>query len=794
MQPMRDVPARWFPVVGVVLVLGALQAGCSTKGIGRTAIPCDGPVDCPSGKVCAGGMCADPGNGRPGSPCSATRDCAGGSFCDGITGVCTMGGALDTGASCTSDRQCRPPLRCNFSGFFGACGEGGSIDMGGACGATSDCLSGLYCGAAKTCGTLTKAYPPFAGVTCTDEGPFRAYFEVPRPGKPPGDFFRLPFPNDVRVTDGALDISDFPRPGPTPLGVDLVKLYVDTWTTDFDGFSVGGAITFRFSDNLDYATATSNIIQIFDVTPGPTFDSDFNRSWVTDNGRTKYSCQHTLVVRNTADAPFEAGHTYAVIVKNGLASDAGVPAQADADFVTVMGATRPTDPALGHAWDAYQPLRNWITGKGDAAPKLVSAAVFTVQDAPGHMSRLVTSVNAQAAPALTELTTCGTGMTSPCDDGTPARACPTTADPAFTEIHGKFSVPIYQSGTAPYETPETGGGIAETAGAPAVVRTEQVCFALTIPKAAMPADGWPLVVYHHGTGGSMRSFVSEGIAARLAGGTAPAAAFSFDAVEHGARKGASAKKPDDLVFNPLNPRAARDNFLQGAVDIVQALRLGRVSVTAASSPTGAAILFDPDKVAFFGHSQGSTSGEIAIASTSLAPAAVFSGAGSYLTASLLDKTMPVNIGAGMEFLIGEPLTTEHPVMTIFQSFFDRSDPLSYNALIINRASAAQPSKHVYMSWGKGDTYTPRSTLEANARSLGLSPVGTVLEPFDTDPIVRPVSLNKSGGDKIMRTAAVFQYQPDGYDGHFVASKNPSAEADWMAFLQSYLTTGTPTVP
>ena len=217
-------------------------------------------------------------------------------------------------------------------------------------------------------------------------------------------------------------------------------------------------------------------------------------------------------------------------------------------------------------------------------------------------------------------------------------------------------------------------------------------------------------------------------------------------------------------------------------------------VTVVSSPTGAAILFDPDKVAFFGHSQGSTSGEIAIASTSLAPAAVFSGAGSYLTASLLDKTMPVNIGAGMEFLIGEPLTTEHPVMTIFQSFFDRSDPLSYNALIINRASAAQPSKHVYMSWGKGDTYTPRSTLEANARSLGLSPVGTVLEPFDTDPIVRPVSLNKSGGDKIMRTAAVFQYQPDGYDGHFVASKNPSAEADWMAFLQSYLTTGTPTVP
>ena len=103
---------------------------------------------------------------------------------------------------------------------------------------------------------------------------------------------------------------------------------------------------------------------------------------------------------------------------------------------------------------------------------------------------------------------------------------------------------------------------------------------------------------------------------------------------------------------------------------------------------------------------------------------MFSGAGSHLTSSLLDKTMPVNIGAGMAYLIGEPLDAEHPVMTLFQSFFDRSDPLSYNPLIVTRPPAGVASKHVYMSWGKGDTYTPTSTLEANAQSLGLAPAGT----------------------------------------------------------------------
>ena len=795
MRPMRFALALHLLRVGAVVVaVGA--AGCSSKGSsGIGGIPCDGPNDCPSAKVCAGGTCADPGNGRPGTPCSATRDCAGGTFCDGVTGVCTMGGGLDTGATCTSDRQCRPPLRCSMSGFYGTCAAGGDTDMGGSCHATADCLSGLYCSPNNQCGTLKTAYPPFPGVTCADEGAFRGYFEVPRPTKPPADFFRLPFPNDVRVTAGALDISDFPRPGPTPLGVDLVKLYVDTWTADFDGFSPAAGITFRFSDNIDYATATGEVVKVIDVTPGATFGDEYSRSWVSNNGRTKYSCNHTLVVRNTADTPFAPAHTYAVIVTTGLTSATGTPAAPDADFSAVLGATRPSDPSLGHAWDAYLPLRNWLASKGADAPALATAAVFTVQDAPGHMARLAAGVATQPAPALTALTLCGPGVTSPCDDGTPARACPATADPMFDEIHGRYSVPIYQAGSVPYETPADGGGISETGGMPALVRTDAVCFALTIPKGATaPATGWPLVVYHHGTGGSMRSFISDGVAKQLATMTRPAAAFSFDAVEHGVRKGTSTKKPDDLVFNPLNPRAARDNFLQGAVDILQALRVAGAAVPATSSPTGTALAFDHDKLAFFGHSQGSTSGELAIAQTGAARAAVFSGAGAYLTSSLLHKTMPTDISAGMEFLIGEPLDEQHPVMTIFQSFFDRSDPLSANPLIVLDPPAALPSKHVYMSWGKGDSYTPRSTLEANALSLGLAPVGTVLEDFGTAALARPLTANQGGGDGVARTAGVFQYAPGSYDGHFVASMNTTAIADWTAFLQSYFATGTPVIP
>jgi len=100
-----------------------------------------------------------------------------------------------------------------------------------------------------------------------------------------------------------------------------------------------------------------------------------------------------------------------------------------------------------------------------------------------------------------------------------------------------------------------------------------------------------------------------------------------------------------------------------------------------------------------------------------------------------------------------------------------------------------------MSWGTGDHYTPRSTLEANARALGIPPVVPVLENWDAVPIVRPISLDLSAGDGSRRTAATFQYAPESaYDGHFVALQNAAAVADWTAFLGSWWATGTPAIP
>jgi hypothetical protein len=771
---------------------------------------CKVNLDCAADQFCVSGVCANPGNAKEGAKCTATRDCAHGLYC-GPLGACAPGGTVAEGGSCTVDGVCKAGLRCNMSGFFGTCGPGGTAESGATCVRSSDCLPGLLCGGEKTCLPPLQAFPPWEGVKCSDEGAFRVYFEVPRPGVPPKDFYRLPFPNDARVSaEGKLDMSDFPKPGPTPLGIDLVQLYVDAWTTDFDGFSPIGVTTFRFSADIDFKTSTADNVWLVDLTAANDpkgVHIGYARDWLFSPSKTKYSCEHRMTVRNTTDTPLIPKHTYTVILTTGIKSEKGEAPVIDPDMAAMLADTPPAANNLTHAWDQYKPLRDWLKAPGKDYPnaptaaQVAAAAVFTVQDAPGHMQRVADAVAKAPAPVLKDLTLCKAGVKSPCDDGTPARACG-EASPDFDEIHGRFSVPIFQKGTEPYETPEDGGGIVEENGVAKVDRTEDVCFALTVPKGkTAPATGWPLMVYHHGTGGSMRSFIDDGIAAKMATGAAPSAAFGFDAVEHGARKGTSKKKPDDLVFNPLNPRAARDNFLQGAADVLQAFRVAGLELDMTTSPTGAPVSFDAKKVTYFGHSQGSTSGTLAVAFSDAAPAAIFSGAGAFLTHSLLDKTNPVNIAAGMTFLLGEPLDPEHPVLTLFQSFYDRSDPLNYNPLIIGAPPVKLGAKHVWMSFGGKDTYTPASTLSANGMSYGwlngppgLPVVGAAPAGYGGPVIVRPVTENVTGAGGKKVTAAVFPYEPDMYDGHFVATRNPAAIADWSAFVQSWLMTGTPKVP
>ncbi len=281
------------------------------------------------------------------------------------------------------------------------------------------------------------------------------------------------------------------------------------------------------------------------------------------------------------------------------------------------------------------------------------------------------------------------------------------------------------------------------------------------------------------------------------------AVFGFDANMHGTRRGASTQSPDVLFFNVVNPRAARDNVLQAAADVISAMRVTSVNIPMNLSPINAEVKFDGTKTLYWGHSQGSVAGQIALSQTDLSPALLLSGAGSRLIESLLTKQRPFNTKGGLEFLIGDTVDEYHPVMILFQSFFDRADPIHHNPLYLRHVPDGLHPKHIYMAFGPGDTYTPDASQTRSAGSLGVGWVQTTDDPNFGQFFLktnRPVKDNVDAIDGVTktlvkRTAAVIRYKTDGCtDGHFVANCRTEAVADWLAFVQSYLTTGTPTIP
>jgi len=766
-------------------------------GDGSAGSPCALNTDCDTGLVCSAGLCQSPGTIGVGGPCSATRDCTTGLFCN-ETGICAPGGAGGVGDRCITGADCLPELTCVKFGFGGTCEEAGEGDIGEACMATTECLPGMACGADGTCRGSSEAFPPFEGAECADdESPFRIFFEVPRAGAQLADFFRLPFPTDVRVDDaGNLDMSDFPRPGPGILGFDIVDRYVEALVADFDGFSTMAPVYFRFSSRLQFDVPTLNeAIEYVDITgEAPEFGTSRSFRYRYTTSRTQYNCQNRLSVRNTTRQPLLPGHTYAVYVTTDVLSEDGSAAAAqDSDLAAVLGDTRPTDADLGAAWDKHQPFRDYLADQTIAADSIAGVAVFTVQDPTARMAALAAAAAAEDPPILQDLTLCDTGVTSPCEAGG-SRTCGAPNNDYF-EIHGRVRIPIYQRGTAPYEFPELGGDIAlGGGGAPEKQRDELVCFAMTVPKVDAPVDGFPLIVFGHGTGGSFRSFINNGVGPGLATSAAPMVTIGFEGVVHGDRRNGSTRDPDDLMFNIVNPLSARDNNLQGAVDVLHLFRLPEVgTISVAGVPD---FELDGAAVNYFGHSQGSNVGTPALAVSDVAAGAVLSGAGAFLTDSLTAKTSPVNSLEALKLVLNEPgLDADHPVMSVLQNFFDSSDMVNYAPLLVRRPPDGVASKHVYMSYGATDTFSPAETLQAMARSTGLDQVAGDPDDLGVGTTERPVTLNVTAGDGPGRTAAVFQYAaPDGVDGHFVAFQVPQAVADWTAFLTSLIADGVPAVP
>ena len=600
-----------------------------------------------------------------------------------------------------------------------------------------------------------------------------ALFAVP--GSSTGDdFYALPYPNDLhRHGDGTLDLSAFPT------NALIVGQYLTAAAT-LDGFGLNATMFARFDGPIDETSLPDPLASskpgasVYVVNVDPRSPDNGQRTPVIvtfrpDPGQTIKD--NSLAVRPYPGFGLDEGTTYALVITRRVTAKDGSSISTSDDMRALLG-TNGND-AIVAARAVYQPLLDYLDLAGDdERTDVLSAAVFTTQHATAIVPAIRKGVFASAAPVATDVVSA-------------------TMNATFTEYTGNYLAPNFQTGDVPYRT--TGGEIlVGPDGAAVVQRIEPMRFALTVPAGTMPANGWPITVYAHGTGGDFQSFIDDGTGSRLA--AQGIATISTDQVLHGPRNPGG--DPEIDFFNFSNPLAARDNALQGTADAFSQLRL-------ANGLTIGTIKFDPTKVFFFGHSQGGLTGPGFVAFEPSLTGAVMSGTSGLLYLAMIYKTMPVDIASLAETLVrDEPFDENNPSLALLQMWIERADGANYAPFMIRKPQTAPDGsallpRNVFQSEGFVDTFAPNPGIEAFATALGGDLVKTADET-DVEGMTQlrgravdmtPVSKNVNGA-----TGVLAQYKmAAGSDGHFVVFEVPAAMAQSAQFLGTLASTGTATV-
>ena len=213
-----------------------------------------------------------------------------------------------------------------------------------------------------------------------------------------------------------------------------------------------------------------------------------------------------------------------------------------------------------------------------------------------------------------------------------------------------------------------------------------------------------------------------------------------------------------------------------------------------TTPEGDELLLDPERLTFFGHSQGGITGAMALPYIGdLIRGAVLSGAGGGLSLTLVYRQqggldIAALVTGALQFDSDEVLDPLHPVAAVVQSLTDATDPLNYSALWLSRRSPiGTPPVPVLMTEGLLDEHTPPVTTEALAAAAGLplvEPLARVPEIYSLLGIgstPTPSTSEQRAWDDTPITAGLAQF-PD--NDHFAVFDNRDAALLYQAFLRT----------
>jgi len=622
-----------------------------------------------------------------------------------------------------------------------------------------------------------------------------------------GGLYDAPFPSaDLQMTDGHVDVSRFSNPN----HIAIVDQSLALLARDADGFGVSTATYFSLTGAIDptqlpdvFASVTPEahafLISIDDHQPVPVH-ADF----VEDGG--PFGAPNLLSLLPYQGVPLKPKTRYAAVVCAELLDSTGRRLRV-APAVEDLAANRVPASFSDTQRDDY--LAGYRAAAGASKQCTVAGlAVFTTGAPAEGMSVFTTDVLQRPLP-------------------TPRAFTPNEVFDGYCVYSTTIDMPDYQQGDAPYAM-SGGDWQVDANGKPLPPHYETSNLVVTVPRTAMPENGFPIVSFVRTGAGGDRPLVDRGVqpktgAPAITPGTGPAQEFArvgwagiqVDGPLGGLRNTTHGNE-DFLIFNVFNVAALRDNVRESALEMVVLSHIiDGLQLDTHDCPGAPAVAtFDRSHRALMGHSMGATISPLTIAVDPRLQAVILSGEGGSYIENVLYKILPLHVLPLAEQLLHygtRPVVENDPALSLVQWAAEPSDPPIYTDFVIRHPQYRDTPAHVLMLQGIVDHYILPDIANASSLSFGLDLAGTaiddpsnpqltgqtsiltVLPLSGRHQIQYPVSCNVTVGSGCA-TGVLTQHPGDGIeDGHEVVFQTEPPKDQYRCFLQTLLS-GAPTVP
>ena len=636
----------------------------------------------------------------------------------------------------------------------------------------------------------------------------------------PDAFYNFPYPSDLRLgTNGGPIGASFPNPKNNALLKPVQKI-ID----EHKGFPLVPAAYFTFSapmaerdENVAIAAEADSPVLLIDVDPSSPTRGQLIPTVATVLPTDRYVPDNVLAVSARPGFILEGHRQYAFVVRTSLNDAEGKALATPPPLQALLDGSSPGGDRGAAALANYAPLASTLKDVLHIPTTDIAAAtVFTTGDVVSDLSSLGDKLLAKY-----DLTV----------EGLTLDTVESTKNERVCILQGSVMFPQFQRGTPPYDT--DGLFVTGADGLPVEQRLERAPVVISFPKQAMPADGFPLTLYFHGSGGVSRALIDRGpwkpmdqstcaehdkgdwekVLGCFTTGEGPAWVYAPEGI---AMAGTALNtNPERLLgasayayANVNNLAAVRDTFRQGVLEQRLFLEsLGKLRVPASllaqcsgiSLPAGATeYRFKDAPISVQGQSMGGMYTNMFGATEPKVGAVVPTGAGGYWSYMFMRTTVFGNTRGLISFILDADgkLSYMHPAMHAIETAIESADPIVFTPRLARKPLVGHPVRSIYAPAGKNDSYFPMAVFDAMAIAYGTPEAGSLVWPemqaglklasldgLRSYPLVENLTSSTSS---TKYTGAIVQYEGDGvFDPHALYSQLPAVKHQSRCFHSSF---------